>query len=384
MRPVILDVTRLVGRHLAGRMPTGVDRIGLEYVRHFGARATALVRHRGRWVEIGEADSDRLFSILRCHPRDQEGTLRWIVAKSYWRTSSPVQRQQRFLIHTAHGGLEEPLFAQKQSRFGGRPIFFLHDLIPITHPEYGRDGEKTRHEARLNVMLQRGDGIITNSGATARELQQYADARGLKPPRTVAALIAPAPLPTAHSNAPLSEPYFVVLGTLEPRKNHLLLLQAWRSMIERLGDKTPRLIIIGQRGWECENVIDLLERCGQLRGFVIEKSRCSDQELANYLAHARALLFPSFAEGYGMPLAEALKMGLPVIASHLPAFEEIADDIPEYLDPIDGLGWMEMIMDYASPNSPRRQAQLARMVKYETQTWKAHFERVENFLREVS
>src|SRR5580698_988440 len=99
----------------------------------------------------------------------------------------------------------------------------------------------------------------------------------------------------------ISEPYFVILGTIEPRKNHWLLLQVWRRLVERLGDRTPRLVVIGQRGWECENAVDMLERCEELRGVVTELPACPDVELTSYLRHARALLFPSFAEGYGMP-----------------------------------------------------------------------------------
>lgn len=68
------------------------------------------------------------------------------------------------------------------------------------------------------------------------------------------------------------EHYFVVLGTIEPRKNHLLLLQVWRQLIEELGLAAPRLVIIGQRGWECEQVVDLLDRCEVLRGVVLEKT----------------------------------------------------------------------------------------------------------------
>lgn len=383
MRPVILDVTRLAGRHLEGRLPTGVDRIGLEYVRHFRSRATALVRHHGRWLEFSEPDSDRFFDLLSEQPGRAKFLIRWLVTRAYWRFSPAAARRGRFMLHTAHGGLEDLKYGAAVEYFGARPVFFLHDLIPITHPEYGRAGEKARHEARMKVMLQQGQGIIANSQSTADAMRAYARQKGLDVPPILAAPIAPAPLPKPDRAALLTAPYFVMLGTIEPRKNHLMILQAWRRLVERYGEAAPRLVLIGQRGWECENIVDLLERCEPLRGFVIEKPKCSDQELANYLAHARGLLFPSFAEGYGMPLAEALAGGLPVIASDLPAFREIAKDIPDYLDPLDAPGWMARIMDFAQAHSPARAAQKIRMAGFRPPSWSEHFDLVEDFLTRI-
>ena len=142
----------------------------------------------------------------------------------------------------------------------------------------------------------------------------------------------------------------------------------------------PRLVVIGQRGWECEQVVDLLERCEALRGTVIQRTRCSDSELATWLHHAQALLFPSFAEGYGMPLVEALAQRVPVIASDLPVFREIAGDIPVYLDPLDGAAWQRTILAYSTFDSVVRQEQCARVVDWRPPTWDHHFERVERLM----
>jgi glycosyltransferase involved in cell wall biosynthesis len=130
-------------------------------------------------------------------------------------------------------------------------------------------------------------------------------------------------------------------------------------------------------------VVDLLDRCQELRGVVIELPACSDADLATYLHHAQALLFPSFAEGYGMPLVEALASGTPVIASDLPAFREIAGDIPEYLDPLDGVGWLARIEAYVSSASLEREAQLKRMDGFIPPAWSAHFQAVEQLLERL-
>jgi glycosyltransferase involved in cell wall biosynthesis len=106
-------------------------------------------------------------------------------------------------------------------------------------------------------------------------------------------------------------------GTLEPRKNHLTILNVWRELLARLGQAAPRLILVGERGWENENILDLLERCRPLRGHVLEVAGLTTPAFKRLLKGARALLMPSFAEGYGLPVAEALAVGTPVLASDM-------------------------------------------------------------------
>ena len=378
---IVIDITRTLDRALQGRLPTGVDRVSREYVRHFGADAQALVRFGGRWIFMSRRRSRRVFDALLRNPRKvDKARLRWWVGCSYvqdWRQPAAAS----VLLNTGHSGLQDAGYATRVQRLGLRPLYFLHDLIPITHPEYCRPGEAAKHEQRLATMLSTGCGLLANSVATAEELRGYAQRVGSAVPPLGVALLAPARLARPRAERPWMPPYFVMLGTIEPRKNHLLLLNVWRALVQRDGERAPRLVIVGQRGWECEQVLDLLDRCEALRGFVLERQGCDDTELATLLAHAQALLFPSFAEGYGMPMVEALAAGVPVLASDLPVFREVAGDVPEYLDPLDGPGWIRAIDDYVHMNGARRRAQLARMHGWQAPTWKAHFDQVHALMR---
>lgn len=376
---MLIEITRLLDRAMQGRRPTGVDRVGLAYVMHFRERARALVRFAGRWVVFAEADSQRLFDWVIAPVAKSAFRICWLAGKNYVLNCLPPAAGS-ILLNTGHSGLDGHDYGARVGAYRLRPLYFLHDLIPVAFPEYGRAGEDARHRRRLETMLMTASGLIVNSSATGREFDAYASRLGVTAPPWVAAHLAPPAFPPHAAERPMREPYFAVLGTIEPRKNHLLLLNLWRWMGANIGQHVPRLVIIGQRGWECEQVVDMLERCALLKGSVVELSECDDAALATWLAHAQALLFPSFAEGYGIPLVEALSLGTPVIASDLPVFRELAGDIPEYLDPLDGIGWRQAVLDYTAADSPRRSAQLARMAGWKAPSWEEHFAVVEAFM----
>ena len=284
-------------------------------------------------------------------------------------------------LNIGHTGLGDQGFRAWLGETAVRPVYFVHDLIPITHPQFCRAGEGDRHKERMRTVLATGAGVIGNSQATLDSLAEFGRAQGLPDPPALAAWLGVTPLAEEPSaKDPAARPTFLVLGTIEARKNHLMLLQLWKHLIDRLGDDAPRLLVIGQRGWECDEVFDLLDHSDTLRGHVAELGRCDDKALARHLSAARALLFPSLAEGFGLPLVEALAAGTPVIASDLPVFREIGQGVPDLLDPLDASAWEKAILAYADSDSAARAAQLGRLAGFRPPTWDDHFASVESWL----
>ncbi|HEY8611651.1 MAG TPA: glycosyltransferase family 1 protein [Roseomonas sp.] len=395
---VVLDVSRLLACGTKAA-PSGIDRVEMAYARRwatmpegsctFVAQALAGDYVALPWRAVigliaflnkawGESDSDgkaarrarRLSLALRW--RVMAGIGQRELARRLKNTTSKV-----FLL-VSHRALERERPIQAMREAGCAFVPLIHDLIPATHPEYARPGQADRHLKRIGTTAALADAIIVNSAHTAAALRPYLGARDLPPPVTVAPLGIE---PPAAAAPPLpAEPYFVVLGTIEPRKNHLLLLHLWRDLAARMGRRTPHLLVVGRRGWENENVVDILERCDILRGTVRELGQVPDREVWEILRGARALLFPSFAEGYGLPLAEALALGVPAICSDLPALREVGEDVPDYLDPLDGIAWRSAILDYAGPGSAARAAQVARLAGWRAPRWQSHFARVDEVL----
>ncbi len=400
---VLLDVSRFLGCSRR-RAPSGIDRVEAAYARRWLAEPASDVTFvarggRGGYAAVPRGMVADLAAQLheswtggpnaRAAGRAARRTAliamaRLAVGRGRARVAEVLERERRsaFLL-VSHRLMEQPEPIAELRRAGAAFIPLVHDLIPATHPEYARPGVAMQHLQRLATVASLADGIIANSAATAAVLRPHLVGQSPCPPLVVAPLgIEPLGSPW-NPGAAAAPPYFVVVGTIEPRKNHLLLLHLWRDFAAKWGPAAPRLVLVGRRGWENENVLDLLERCALLRGVVQEAGSVPDPDVATLLAGSRALLFPSFAEGYGLPLAEALSVGAPAICSDLPALREVGGEVPEYLDPLDGAGWRRMILDYADPDSRSRAAQLTRMRQWSAPHWDQHFAAVDHLMEQV-
>ena len=381
---VILDISRLISRvHYS--TPSGVDRVEMAYARglldHYGDRlAFAAVHPCGLYGRLSRRAVLAYLDELEGRWSSQEGSphrrslassLPWLVSLLPSRTERSsgggvyVQASPHHLTRTEQ---VRQILAREKARF----LCLVHDLIPIEFPEYARISGDSQHRQRIATIAALADGVIVNSAATGRSLQPWLESSGRRVDVHVA-LLGTETLPAAEPfRLEGGRPYFVCLGTIEPRKNHLLLLNLWRHLAQTLEPQSvPRLIVIGRRGWENEQVVDMLERCPALKGHVEELNGCSDARMASLLRGARALLMPSFAEGYGMPVAEALSVGTPVICSDRPALREAGGDAPDYLSPLDGPGWQAFILDHAD-RGPLYTAQMLRLPHWHMPRWNEH------------
>ncbi len=293
---------------------------------------------------------------------------------SHWRRGVILPRPAGDIyLNVAHAGMERPSFLGGLAQRGIANVVMIHDLIPLTHPEYCTVVTQQRHARRVAAILEHGRLVITNSQTTAQTLKDYAASMGKTPPAIVAAPLGLEPQFLGRKTwAPAAAPYFVCVGTIEARKNLSFLMAVWRRLAEEMGADTPQLVLVGLRGWENEAVLDYLERSDVIRPFVHEASGLHDDHLAQLLAGSRGLLAPSFVEGFDLPLMEALSLGVPAIASDIAAHRELARGA-KLVDPLDGLGWVRAIEAACTPGAPPASAA--------GPAWTAHFSKIERELK---
>lgn len=382
---LLLDASRLIWRRWTGTRATGIDRICEAWINHYRLESQAVIVHRRGAFILPFSTSQALFELLS-RPARRRGdanafraALSALAIRRWRELRDRLDGRGRLWLNPGHTGLDSARVADWARRRNLSLVPLIHDLIPITCPQYCRSEEDVRHRERMLTALRLARGIVTNSGHTFSELRAFATAGGLQVPPAIAVwpgtpILPPAPRPIGPEST------FVVLGTIEGRKNHALLLSVWRKLLkDRPSEDVPKLVIVGRRGWQADDVFAQLDS-GDFGDHVAEMGPLDDHKLSDVLSGARALLFPSCAEGYGMPLVEALAAGVPVIASDLPVFREIGQGVPELLPADDFDAWLRAVEDYAKPSSPRRSAQLSRLGGFRIPSWADHFARVDSFL----
>lgn len=228
-----------------------------------------------------------------------------------------------------------------------RSVFMLHDVIPLHHPGLVSRGGRLSQDWMLHSVLREADGLITTTQAACDTVTATVRRLGLPgvPVRSM-------PLPVAdvflQPDAPDEELrrgcYFVVCGAIEPRKNHLLLLRAWRRLVRRVGPSAPRLVVVGSPAHQGEQIVRQFQEAADLRDHVTVVSGLASPSLRMVMRNAQAVLMPSLAEGFGLPLIEALAVGTPVLASDLKVHREVGGGLVTYLDPMDDVAWMDAVM----------------------------------------
>lgn len=392
---ILLDISRTVSRIGAGG-DSGVDRVERAYARHLlegGGRVFFLTRVLGG-VALLDAEGMTRLSVESASPdmlpppdllgrmarkqsparRKAETLVRRLALGWARRVRAPELlsahlRPGFHYINTGHTHLERRVLQTVRQAGAGVTAVMIHDVIPLDFPEFTRPGIPQKFAGLLEGVAEHADLLIFNSDDTRTRTLRRLEHRDVVPDGVTALLgVDPLPVDKIPPRVDGEHPSFVMLGTIEPRKNHLLLLSVWRQMAEELApDQVPHLHIIGRRGWENQNITAILDRAPFMNRSVFEHGFLPDDQLAARLGAARALLFPSFAEGFGYPLAEALQMGVPAICADLPVYREIAGGIPTYLDPLDGPGWKHAILSAATRTEKMASGHVS------VPSWESHF-----------
>jgi glycosyltransferase involved in cell wall biosynthesis len=218
----------------------------------------------------------------------------------------------------------------------------IHDLIPVFFPQYFTREKAVYQRLANRYAMRNAESILANSETTKADMIAYMNFPGMAERITVTPLgpgndlasttcSEDAKAVLARIGVPF-ERYFFGLGTLEPRKNLPALFDAF-AILERRGlDPGIGLVIGGGRGWMDGPIGERLRASG-IEHRVHFPGYIDDADLSSFFACAEAFVFPSLYEGFGMPVLEAMIVGVPVLAACRSAMQEVGGDVAQYFDP---------------------------------------------------
>lgn len=402
-RPVCLDVTRLVSRVGAGPH-TGIDRVEYAYLREllarggpvFGLSRTAtgfvLLAREGLAAlkaridgscPWGAADIEaRLSRRLSPDRRRAEADLRALAAARARRGGLGPMLEKALpagtlYLNTGHANLSDDVFDAVRHAALGAAAVLVHDTIPIRRPEFQRPGTVERFEKKLAAVARGADVVLCTSRTERQHVERELRRLGAGTDVVVVPPGIDVPVPERSEGRLPRDPYFVVLGTIEPRKNLSLVIDVWNALADAPPEgRVPGLCIIGRRGWERKETLARLDALKARCPEVVEYPDLGDGPKAALLADARALLFPSFDEGYGFPPSEALALGTPAVCAPLDVFRETLGDVPVYAAADDMYQWLKIVRELADGERSAGADIVRRAKGLVLPTWKDHVNRV--------
>ena len=290
-------------------------------------------------THLAEIDKNSEYFILRSKKDDLFPPERQIVVKSYpipghaaWRMFIGIPYRLRKLkadivVEPAHFG---PFNLPKRIK----RATVIHDLTPILFPGLHRFHSQYLQKIFLKGILRRASLIITNSANTSKDLLEYLPSTKQK--------ISQIYLGRDESLEYISDtgsiekytggkPYFLYAGTIEPRKNLIRLLEAFRMFKEKSASG-HLLLIAGGKGWKSKDFYEQLDS-HRFRDEIVICGYVERATLAALYSHTEAFVFPSLYEGFGLPVVEAMTCGAPCLLSNVSSLPEVGGDAAIYFDP---------------------------------------------------
>jgi len=250
-----------------------------------------------------------------------------------------------------------------------------HDLIPLTHPQWCGQDARAAFARHFRVLVNAADAVLFHSRRIAADAANESAAAGLG---TVRGRFVPigaepiAPRPRALlPPAPAAGRYALAVGTLEPRKGHDLLLDAWRRL-EAEGVPARQgfvLVLAGKPGWMTEALAAAIRRQEAAGASLRWLEEVDDALLDRLYRDAAFCVVPSRYEGYGLPAAEALAYGKALICSTGGALPEIAGGICPCLDPDDAPAWTSALRRYVTEPAALAAAAAEVRARFKPTSW---------------
>lgn len=286
-----------------------------------------------------------------------------------WLLSLELLRQDLDILHS-------PDFIPPR-RGGRRHVITVHDLNFLYYPQFLTKESRRHYAEQIQWAVNHADGIIADSEHTRQDIIRELN---VGPQRVHAVPLAADPLFSRVANDESEsavretldrydvEPGFILfVGTIEPRKNLALLVESY-AMLRRQTASAPRLVLVGSKGWLFDEIFSAIET-HSLDDHVLHLQQVDDRQLAHLYLSAGLLALPSYYEGFGLPVLEAMHCRCPVIASNRASLPEVVGDAGVLLSPEDPESWAAGMQTVLSNADLREEMVRAGLKQAQTFSW---------------
>ncbi len=217
-----------------------------------------------------------------------------------------------------------------------RVVTVMYDLVPVNHPDCVEDVNRGLFLRALPWALSVTNRFLSISQDVSDQLQSYCHDRNIKNKQFEHFILGSDFAPRTGSDDLGIEwqgvfensPVWLMVGTIEPRKNHRFALDAFDLLWQQ--GANDKLLIVGRIGWKCDQLIDRILKHPEFNKRLYLKWHVTDNELQTVYKKSEGLIFSSFAEGFGLPLVEAMASQIKIVCSDIPIFREVGGSYPTY------------------------------------------------------
>lgn len=261
---------------------------------------------------------------------------------------------------------------------GGLVVRMIYDLIPALMPHWVAAGDlPLRFTMSAIAAIKQADTILTISEFSRREILRFCQREGLDPPpikpirlgdrismRSCHSHSEDLPLPLVPKGN-----YFLFVSTIDPRKNHKLLYDAWSIMMDADSQSCPELLCVGAINPDSSQLIHEITTDPTIDGKIHFLTDINDHALAWYYRHCIATIFPSLYEGWGLPVSEGLSFGKLCLASNSSSIPEISPDHCLFFDPRDPYALVRLVRKVLDNPSWLRSQEERIATDFQPTTW---------------
>lgn len=258
-----------------------------------------------------------------------------------------------------------------------------HDILPVTAPQFFTKHHINTFHQYIQKTVIAVDFFYCNSEFTKNELTNYYHKNNLiPPPMQVVTLGCDLQDKTKNItndnsvNELIQEPYLLFVSTIEIRKNHQLIYDIYLKLLEQGITNLPKVYFVGRHGWNVDELLHQLDNDERIKGKIILLHNVTNNQLLQLYKNCWFTLYPSFIEGYGLPVAESLSMGKYCLSSNAGSLPEAGGEFIDYLSPYELDSWCEKFVFLI--NHPDYITQKEQYIKdnYHPISW-------ENFTKEI-